>query len=135
MGDTRKRLVLLCIQHMENRTDQECVAGFGPMIATIIRTLWVNQDVRDVLHITNLMRTQPNFQQRIVPGGAGTRGIEIDGSAEGVAPPGGDLPIRPFDVVHDDASRVREECGDDDTNPFTRAGGCEEQHMFRAVMA
>jgi len=64
--DPRQRLVRLGIEDMQDRADQERVAGFLPVIAPVERAFRIYQDVGDILDVADLVGTAPNFQQRIV---------------------------------------------------------------------
>ena len=65
-GYPRERLFRLGIKNVEDRADQQAVAGFLPMVAPFERAFGIDQDVGDVLDITNLPFAAPHFQQRVV---------------------------------------------------------------------
>ena len=62
VGDTAQRLVFACIEHVQDRADQQSVAGFLPMVAPFQRAFGINQDVGDVLYVTHFMRAASDFQ-------------------------------------------------------------------------
>ena len=68
IGDARERLVWLGIEDMQDRADEEAVAGLLPVIAAIERPFRINQDVGDVLDVAHLLVAAPHLQQRIVGG-------------------------------------------------------------------
>ena len=54
--DARERLVLLGVEDMEDRADEQRVAGLLPMVAPLERAFGVDQDVGDVLDVADLVR-------------------------------------------------------------------------------
>lgn len=66
IGDAAQRLVLACIEHMQDCTDQQRVRRFLPVVAALKCAFRVHQDVGDVLHVAHLMRAAPYLQQGVV---------------------------------------------------------------------
>ena len=68
VGDAGKRLVRFGIEDMQDRADEETVAGLLPMIAAVERPFRIDQDVGDVLDVAHFLVAAPYLQQRIVSG-------------------------------------------------------------------
>ena len=68
IGDAGERLVGLGVENMEDRADQERVAGLFPMIAAFERAFGIDQDIGDVLDVAHLGVAAADFEQRIVGG-------------------------------------------------------------------
>ena len=67
-GDSRQRLLLLGIKHVQDGADQQGVTGLFPMVPALERTLGIDQDIGDVLDVAHLVRPLAYLQQRIVAG-------------------------------------------------------------------
>ena len=61
---------------MQDGAYQQRVAGFLPVIASLQRTFGIDEDIGNVLHVAHFMGTTSDFQQRVVTGRVGIRGIE-----------------------------------------------------------
>ena len=68
IGDAGERLVRLGIEDMQDRANEEAVAGLLPMIAAVERSFRIDQDVGDVLDVAHFLVAAPHLQQRIVSG-------------------------------------------------------------------
>src|ERR1700730_3515411 len=95
------------MQHMQDGADEECMTRFLPMVAPFQRTLRIDQDVGNVLHIAYFMLTAPYFEQRVVGGRTCVGWIEQQAMREPRAPSGGQLPVLALDVVDDGRTRPR----------------------------
>ena len=107
VGDAGERLVRLGVEHMQDRADQERMAGLLPMIAPLERAFGIDQDVGDVLDVAHLAFAAADLEQRIVGGDSRVGRIEQQHAAEPRAPAGGQLPVLALDVVDDGASPAR----------------------------
>ena len=67
--DAGERLVGLGVEDMEDRADQQRMAGLLPMIAPLERAFRIDQDVGDVLDVADLPLAAADLEQRIVGGG------------------------------------------------------------------
>lgn len=81
IGDARQRLVLLRIENMQDRADQQAMAGLFPMITLVEAAFGIDQNIRDVLHVADFPLPLPHLQQRIVGRRSGVRGIEQQDAA------------------------------------------------------
>ncbi len=113
--DASERLLLLGIEDVEDRADQQRVAGLLPMIAPLQRALGVDQDVGDVLDVTDLGRAAAHLQQRVVPRRARVGRVEQQAVREARPPSGGQGPVLALDVVDD--GRPRQDSSVGTTNP------------------
>jgi hypothetical protein len=68
IGDPGKGFVRLGVENMENRADEERMAGLLPMIAALQRAFGVDEDIGDVLDIADFPFAAPDLQQGIVGG-------------------------------------------------------------------
>ena len=66
VGDAGERLVGLGIEHVQDRADQQRMAGLLPVVPALQRALRIDQDVGDVLDVANLPFAAADLQQRIV---------------------------------------------------------------------
>ncbi len=60
VGDAAQPLVFACVEHMQDRADQQRVTGLLPVVALLQRTFGDRRDIGDVLHVAHLMRAAPN---------------------------------------------------------------------------
>src|ERR1019366_6688978 len=95
-------LVRLGIEDMQDRSDQERMAGFLPMVPAFQRTLGIDQNVGDVLHIAHLGVAAPDLEQRIASRGFRIRRVEQKYPAEPAAPARREGPVLALDVVDND---------------------------------
>ena len=105
------------------------------MISPLQRTLWIDQDIGDILHIADFPLTATNLQQRIVGGAGGVGRIEQQNAAEPDAPAGGQRPVFALDVVDDRRTRPGQQRRDDEADTFTGSGGGKAENMLWAIMA
>ena len=120
---------------MQDRADQQRMAGFFPVVALVETTLGVDQDIRDVLHITDFPFALPHLQQRVVSCGMDVGRIEEQHPAVAGAKARRQRPVLTFDVMDDAASRPSQQRRHDEADPLARPGGSEAKDMLRAVMA
>jgi hypothetical protein len=133
--DTRQGLVRLGVEHVEDRTDEEGVAGLFPMIAFLQGTFRVDQDVGDVLNIANFPLTATDLEQRIVGGALGIGRIEQQDTAEASPPSGGQGPVLALDVVDDRRTGPGQQGRDHEADALAAASRRETQHVLGSVMA
>ena len=82
VGDAGERLVRLGIEDMQDRADEQAVAGLLPMIAALERSFRIDQDVGDVLDVAHFLVAAAHLQQRIVGGRQRVGRIEHQDAAE-----------------------------------------------------
>jgi hypothetical protein len=133
-GDAGERLVGFGIEDMEDRTDEERVAGLLPMVSFFERAFRIDQHIGDVLDVAYLPLAAPDFEQWIVSRGFWIGRIEQHHAAMQRAEARGELPVLALDVVDDGRSRPGEQGRDDEAHPL--AGSCrgKAQHMLRAIV-
>ena len=76
VGDAGEGLVWLGVEHVENRADQERMAGFLPMVPPLQGSFRIDQHIGDILDVANLPLSATDFQQRVVGSAGGVGGIE-----------------------------------------------------------
>ena len=64
-----ERLLLLGVEHMRDGADRQGVTGLLPMRPPLQRTFRIDQDVGEVLHVADLVRSLAHLQERVVAGG------------------------------------------------------------------
>lgn len=122
IGDARQRLVLLRIENMQDRADQQAMAGLFPMITLVEAAFGIDQNIRDVLHVADFPLPLPHLQQRIVGRRSGVRGIEQQDAAVLRAKAGRQRPVLALDVVDDAASRPCQQRRHHQPDALTAAG-------------
>ncbi len=105
IGDARQRLVPLRIEDMQDRADQQAMAGLFPMIAFVEAAFGIDQNIRDILNVSDLPLAPSHLQQRVVGGRSGIGRIEQQHTAMLRAKARCQRPVFPFYVV--DNSRCR----------------------------
>ena len=66
--DAGESLLLLGVEDVEDRADQQRMAGFLPMVAPLECAFRVNQDIGDILNVADLLDAPTDFEQRIIFG-------------------------------------------------------------------
>ncbi len=133
--DAGERLLSLGIEDVQDRADQQRMAGLFPMVAPLQRTFRVDEDIGDILDIADLVHAAPHLEQRIVARRAGIGRIEQQAVREACAPAGGQLPVLALDVVDDRRAGPAEQRRHDQAHPLARTGRCERHDMLGAVVA
>lgn len=64
--DAGQRLVLLGVENMQDRADQQRVTGLLPMVPLLQAPFRIDENVGDVLHVANLPFAAADFQKRVV---------------------------------------------------------------------
>ena len=82
VGDAGERLVRLGVEHVQDRADEERVAGLLPVVPPLQRALGIDQDVGDVLDVADLPFAAADLEQRIVGGARRVGRIEQQHAAE-----------------------------------------------------
>ena len=108
VGHPRQRFVGLGIENVQDRANEQGVAGLLPMIAAFEGAFRIHQYIRDVLHVTNFFFAAPDLQQRVVGGGVVASWIKAEAVRESRAKPCGQLPVFSFDVMDDGRLRPGE---------------------------
>ena len=101
LGHPRERLPLLGIEDMQDDAHEEGVARLLPMIAPLQRSLRVDQDVGDVLHVADFRRAFAHFEQWVVARAVRIGRIEQEAMGELRPPSRRQLPVLALDVVYD----------------------------------
>ncbi len=135
VGDAAQRLVLACVQHMQDGADQQRVTGLFPMVPAFECAIGIDKNVGHVLHVAHFVRAAPHFQQRVVGCRLRIRGVEQEAVAKPRTPACGERPVLAFDVVNDDGCGPTQQGGNDQAHTLARARWCEGQDVFRAFMA
>ena len=135
VGDAGERLVRLGVEHMQDRADQQRVAGLLPVVAPLQRAFGIDQHVGDVLHVAHFPFAAADLEQRVVGGALRVGRIEQQHAAEPRPPAGGQRPVLALDVVDDRRARPGQQRRDDQADALAAAGRREAQHMLRAVVA
>ena len=81
-GDAGERLVRLGVEDMQDRADQQRVAGLLPMVAPLERAFGIDQDVGDVLDVAHLLLAAADLEQRIVGGRLARRSDRTAGTRQ-----------------------------------------------------
>src|SRR3546814_15766359 len=68
-GDPRERLFFLGVENVQNRTDEQRVAGFLPVISALERPFRIDENIGDILNVANLVLAATDLEQRVVFGG------------------------------------------------------------------
>src|SRR3546814_4187178 len=72
--------------------DEKRMTGLFPVRPSFERPFGVDENVRDILNVANLVHAPPDLQQRVIFGGSGVGRIEQQDVAEARAPARGKLP-------------------------------------------
>src|ERR1700689_806603 len=104
------------------------------MVTSFKHPFRIDQNVGDVLSVTNFARTLADFEYRVVGCRARIRWIEQQTVREPRAPARRELPILALDVVDDDGVPAGQERWDHDP-AFAAAGRTEYDDVLRAIMA
>src|SRR5262245_4627803 len=105
------------------------------MIATVAGTLWIDQDVGDVLHIAHFLGAFAYFQQRIEAGGARIGRVEAQAVREAGAPAGSERPVLALDVVNNGRLGPAQQRGEHQADALARSGWRDEKHVLGPSVA
>ena len=125
VGDARQGLVLLRIEDVQDRADQQRMAGLFPMVALVQAPFGIDQNIRDVLHVADFPFSLPHLQQRIVCGRSGIGRIEQPDAAVLCPEACCQRPVLALDVMDDAASRPRQQRRHHKAHALAAAGRCE----------
>src|SRR3546814_10756961 len=64
-GDPRERLFFLGVENVQNRTDEQRVAGFLPVISALERPFRIDENIGDILNVANLVLAATDLEQRV----------------------------------------------------------------------
>ena len=133
--DACERLVSLGVEDVQDRADQERMAGLLPMVPPLERAFGIDQDVGDVLDVAHLAVAAPDLEQRIVGGGFGLVGSNSRTRPNRARQPAVSVPVLALDVVDDGGPGPGEQRRDDQADALAGPGGRKAQHVFRSIMA
>ena len=133
--DPGQRLVGTRIEYVQDRPDQQRVAGLLPVVAPLDRAFGIDENVGNVLDIADLAIAAPHLEQRVVGRARRVGRIEQQHAPEAGPPSGGQRPVLALDVVDDGRAGPGQQCRDDEPDALARSGGGEAEHMFRPVVA
>src|SRR6266576_2459078 len=96
---------------------------------------WVDENVRNVLGVSHLLRPATHLQERVVLRGPLVGRIEEKAMREARAKAGCELPVLAFDVVDDCAMRPCEKRWNDEPNALARPRWRECHDMLGSGVA
>ena len=105
VGDARQGLVLLRIENMQDRADQQRMAGLFPMVALVETAFGIDQNIRDILNVSDFPFPLPDLQQRVVGRRSGVGRIEQQHAAMLRAEARCQRPVLAFYVVNNGGCR------------------------------
>src|SRR3546814_17311713 len=94
----------------------------------------VDENVRDILNVANLVHAPPDLQQRVIFGGSGVGRMEQQDVAEARAPARGNLPVLALCIVNDGRAGPAQQRGDNTPEPFTAAVRRDVHDLLRPVV-
>ena len=136
IGDAGERLVRLGVEHMQDRADQQRVAGLLPVVPALQRAFGIDQHVGDVLDVAHFPFAAAHLEQRIVGGAlrrwsdrTAARGRSARASRRS------ELQFSPLMSWTMAEPGQVSSVGTTRPTPLPRPGRREAQHMLRAVVA
>jgi hypothetical protein len=120
---------------VQDRADEQRMAGLFPMVPLLQGTFGIDQHVGDILDVAHLPLAAAHLQQRVVGGALRIGRIEDQHAAESRPPAGRQRPVLALDVMHDGRARPGQQRRDDKPDALAAAGRRKAQHMFRPIMA
>ena len=133
--DPSKCFFLFGIEDVKNRCRPKARDSSFPSDCAVQRAFGIDQDVSDVLHVADFVRSFADFEKRIVAGTAWIGRIEQQAIGKLASPAGCQLPVLAFDVVNDDALRPGQQRRNDQTDAFARTRRRKRHDVFWPVMA
>src|SRR3546814_7964287 len=97
--------------------DEKRMTGLFPVRPSFERPFGVDENVRDILNVANLVHAPPDLQQRVIFGGSGVGRIEQQDVAEARAPARGKLPVLALYIVNDGRAGPAQQRGEDRKSP------------------
>src|SRR3546814_17203926 len=94
--------------NVQNRTDEQRVAGFLPVISALERPFRIDENIGDILNVANLVLAATDLEQRVVFGGRRIGRIEQHAMREAGPEAGGQRPGFTCDNVNDGRSAPAE---------------------------
>ena len=135
---TPERLIPPGVEDVEHRAHEELLCGEIPVILGS-SAIGIDQHVGDVLDVADLVRTEADFEERVVPGSASVLAGGIEAEAEvpenSLAIARGERPVLALDVVDKRALRPGEERGEDPAHTLPGARGGKAEHVLGAAVA
>ena len=133
--DTGEALFLLGVENMEDRADEQGVAGLLPVVSTLEASFGIDQHVGDILHVAHFPRAAPDFEERIIGRRCGVRRIEEQHPAMLCAKARGELPVLTLDVMNDAAPRPGQQGRHHEADALPGSGRREAEDMLGAIVA
>ena len=132
--DAGEGLILFRVKHMQDRADQQRMAGLLPVIALLQGSFGVDEHVRNVLDIAHLPFPAPDLQKWIIGGRPPVGRIKQQHPAMHRAETRGQIPVFALYVVYDATARPGQKGRNDETDALARTGRCKTKHMLRSIM-
>ncbi len=133
--DPGQCLFLFRIEDMEDRADEQGVAGFLPMVPFVERALGIDEDIGNVLDVADLPFAAAHFKQGIIGRGFWVGWIEEQDASERRPESRGELPVLTLDIMDDGASWPGQQRRDDEADTLAAARRGKAQHMFWPVVS
>ena len=105
VGNAGEGLVPLRVEDVQDRADEQRMAGLLPVVPFLKRAFRIDQHVGDVLDIPDFPLAAADLEQWVVGGALRVRRIEQEDTAEPRAPPGRKPPVLALDVMDDGGAR------------------------------
>ncbi|SFA59677.1 hypothetical protein SAMN04487972_1252 [Paracoccus halophilus] len=104
------------------------------MVTFVEAAFGINENIRDVLHITDFPFTLPHFQKRVVSCRVHIGRIEQQDAAMTGPETCGQIPVLALDVMDNATSRPGQQRRHDEAHALAGSGWRKAQHMLGAVM-
>src|SRR4051794_22055938 len=111
------------------------MAGLFPMIAALQRPFGIDENIGDILRLTDLAVAFADLKQRIIGRTRRIGRIKQKDRSKPRTPTGGQLAILALDVMDDGGIWPGQEGWDDKTNALPRPGRRKTQHVFGAIVS
>ena len=133
--DAGQRLVRLGVKDVEDRSDEQGVAGLFPVVALFETAFRIDQDVGDVLNIAHFPFAAAHLEQRIIGSRFYIGRVKQQNPAISGAIARGERPVLALDVVNDRRAGPGQQRGHHQADALAAAGRSEAQHMLGTIVA